>query len=115
MAVRRRFGDRFRGERASSARAVLDEELLAEVLRQPLRDQARISVAYAAGREARYDPNGVTRIALSPRDPRIRPDRYGSRCKMQKFPTGRFHNPVPALRNAQRHREATKMQYSSRT
>src|SRR5690348_6846777 len=66
------------------------------MLRQPLSDQARIGVAYAAGREAGYDPNGVGRIALSPRGPRVSRDRDGSRCKMKEIPTGCFHSLVPA-------------------
>jgi hypothetical protein len=38
VAVRRRFGDCFGGKRAAGARAILDDKLLAKVLRQPLGD-----------------------------------------------------------------------------
>ena len=49
IAVRRRTHDRLGGDIAAGARPVLDDELLAEPLRQPLTDQARDDVGRAAG------------------------------------------------------------------
>ena len=51
VAVRRRPHDRLGGEICAGARPVLDDELLAEPLRQPLADQAREDVGQAAGRK----------------------------------------------------------------
>src|SRR5262249_51944135 len=64
VAVRRRFCDHFCRERAAGAGSIFDDELLAEVLRQPLTDQARIGVVDAAGRKARYDPYRPCRVVL---------------------------------------------------
>ena len=56
ISVGRRFGDVLGGERASRARPVLDDKLLAKVLRKPLRNQPRIGVGYAAQRKAGPSP-----------------------------------------------------------
>ena len=52
VAVRLRLRDRLRREIAAGAWTVLDDELLAQMFRQPLADQAGISVVDAAGRKA---------------------------------------------------------------
>ena len=44
---------------SAAAGAVLDDELLAEPLEQPLADQARHDVVHAAGGEADNETNGV--------------------------------------------------------
>ena len=49
MAVGGRTRDRLSGDVARSARSVLNDEWLAEALRQPLTNQAREDVARAAG------------------------------------------------------------------
>ncbi len=51
VAVGRRVHDRFGGDVAAGAGAVLDDELLAEPVRQPLRHQPRHDVERAAGGE----------------------------------------------------------------
>ena len=101
VAVGRRFGDSFRGESASGAGAIFDEELLAEMLRQPLADQACIGVVYTPWRKAGYDPNRMGRIAFCFRRPRVRSDRDGARCKTTKVSSGQSHYFAPALRNVQ--------------
>ena len=53
VAVRRRAHDRLGADIAAGARPVLDDELLAEPLRQPLTDQARDDVGRAAGGQSR--------------------------------------------------------------
>ena len=52
VAVRGRAHDRLGGDIAAGARPVLDDELLAEPLRQPLTHQAREDVGRAAGGES---------------------------------------------------------------
>jgi hypothetical protein len=52
VAVRRRVDDIVRGNAAAGARPVLDDELLAEMIRQPLAHQACAYVGRARGREA---------------------------------------------------------------
>jgi hypothetical protein len=64
VAVRLRLRDRLRREIAAGAWTVLDDELLAEMFRQPLADQAGISVVDAAGRKAGQDPRRMGRIVL---------------------------------------------------
>ena len=49
VAVRGRSHDRLGGDVAAGARPVLDDELLAEALRQPLTGQTRNQVASATG------------------------------------------------------------------
>ena len=49
IAIRRRAHDRLGADIAAGARPVLDNELLAEPLRQPLTHQARDDVGRAAG------------------------------------------------------------------
>ena len=60
VAVGRRAGDELGRDVAGGAGPGLDDELLAELLRQPLRDQARGDVGRAAGRLA--DDEGTGRV-----------------------------------------------------
>ena len=53
VAVRRRTHDRFGADIAAGTRPVLDDEWLAEPLRQPLTDQARDDVGARRRRERR--------------------------------------------------------------
>ncbi len=55
VAVRRRTHDRLGGDIAAGARPVLDDEWLAEPLRQPLTYQTRENVVRAAGGKADDD------------------------------------------------------------
>src|SRR5690349_12853645 len=104
VAVRGSFGDRLGRKSSAGSSAVLDEELLAEMLRQPLGDEPRVGVIYTAWREARYDPNWMRGIVLCPRRARASANGGNGRCKIKKLPTACSHDLAPALRNVQRHR-----------
>ena len=67
IAVRGRAHDRLGGDIAASTRPVLDDERLAEPLRQPLTDQARDDVGRAARRQRRRSsaPAATDRFAPS--------------------------------------------------
>jgi hypothetical protein len=69
IAVRRRPHDHFGADIAAGARPVLDDELLAEPLRQPLPDQARQNVGRAAGGEADNQVHRMPRIGVRSRRP----------------------------------------------
>ena len=73
VAVRSRAHDRLGGDIAACARPVLDDELLAEPLRQPLTDQTREDVVRAAGGKADDDAHRPRRIGLRPSEARSRP------------------------------------------
>src|SRR6266849_2060212 len=57
--------DRIGADIASGTRSVLDDELLAEPLRQPLAHQTRNDVAPAAGRPADNDAHRPRRIGFA--------------------------------------------------
>src|SRR6516162_3342072 len=85
IAVGGRLDRCFDGEVAASAGPVLNDELLAEALRQPLADQAGIQVGHAAGREADDDAHRPRWIGLCLRDTRYRRQRGSARRQMQKI------------------------------
>ena len=91
VAVRRRFHDHFGADIAGGARSVLDDELLAKSLRQPLTHQARDDVGRTTGRKADNDAHRVRRIGFRPRDARHRRERGSARGQMQKSSAGKFH------------------------
>ena len=93
VAVRRRAHDRLGADIAAGARPVLDDEWLAEPLRQPLADQARDDVGAAAGGKADDDAHRPRRIGLRPRDARDGRQRGSARCQMQKSTAGKFMAP----------------------
>ncbi len=70
IAVRRRTHDRLGADIAGGARPVLDDEGLAEPLRQPLAHQTCDDVARAAGGKTDDDAHRPRRIGLRPRDAR---------------------------------------------
>ena len=55
VAIRGRLGDRLGADVAAGAGAVLNDELLAEAIRQPLPHQARLDVGGPAGGKADDD------------------------------------------------------------
>ena len=55
IAIRRRLRDRLGADVAARAGAILDDELLAEPLREPLTHQARLDVGRPAGGKADDD------------------------------------------------------------
>ena len=67
MTVRGRLHERLRGDVAAGARPVIDDELLAKSLRQPLPDQACDDVRRATGRNADDDPHRLRGIGLRDR------------------------------------------------
>ena len=107
VAVRRRFHDDLGADIAAGARSVLDDELLAEPLRQPLTDRrAMMSGAPPAGKPT-IDAHRSRRIGLRPRDARHGRQR-GSACgQMQEFRRGSFiaaHNSLATIiRSPRRH------------
>ena len=68
VAVRRGAHDRLGRDQRVAARAVVDDDLLAHVLRHLLRDDARELVGAAAGRERHEQLDGLVRIALRGRE-----------------------------------------------
>ena len=92
IAVRRRVHDRLGGQVAARSRPVLDEELLAEPLRQRLRQQACRDVDPAAGREADDEADRPCRVGLRSCDPRHRREDGGGACQAQKPATWKLHD-----------------------
>ena len=92
VPVRRRADNRFRRYVAGGARAVLDDDLLTEPLRQPLTDQARTDVSPAAGRESR---RSYVLVASDNRAPAQNAKSPGSAAapgsETQKFSAGKSH------------------------
>src|ERR1041384_7452547 len=66
VAIGRRLGDHLGADVAAGARAILDDELLAEALRQPLTHQARLDVGGPSGRKADDDAHRPRWIGLRP-------------------------------------------------
>src|SRR5262249_35249455 len=94
VAIGRRFHHRLHGDIAARARPVIDDELLAEALRQPLADQPRIDVVRAARREADDDAHRAGRIGLRPHGPRPQRQRPAARGQTQELPTAKCHGPA---------------------
>jgi hypothetical protein len=83
VAIGWRPHDRFGADGTSAAGPVLDDELLAEMLRQPLRHQTRNDVARAGWRERHNHAHRPRRIGLRPCA--AREDRqHGSACCQMK-------------------------------
>ena len=70
VAIGGRTHDRLGGDIAAGTRPVLDDEWLAEPLRQPLAHEAREDVGRAAGSKANDDAHRPRRIGLRPCDAR---------------------------------------------
>ena len=85
VAVRGRPHDRLGGDIAAGSRPVLNDEWLAEPLRQPLTHQARDDVGRAAGAKPTIDAHRPRRIGLRPRDARHGRQRGSARGQMQKL------------------------------
>src|SRR5262249_4819643 len=91
MAVGGRTRHYLGGDLPLRARSILDDEWLAETLRQPLTNQAREDVGWTAGRKADHDPHRPRRVGLRPRDTRHRRQRGGARGQTEKISPGKFH------------------------
>src|SRR5262249_41339292 len=99
MAVGGRARHCLGGDLPLGARPVFDDEWLAETLREPLTDQSRKNVGWAAGRKADHDADRSRRIDLRPREARHGRQRDCTRGQMQKFPAGKFHFEPPYRSN----------------
>src|SRR6516225_1968233 len=91
VAVGARTNDRFNRDIAGSARPVLDDELLAKPLRQPLTDQPRYNVGIPASGKANDPPYRPRWIGLRPSETRHSWQRGSAGGQMQKSTTGNFH------------------------
>jgi hypothetical protein len=99
VAIRRGIYDRFSRDIAASPWSVLDHELLAQTLREPLPNQTSANVVHSSWSKSDYDPYRPYRISLSARD--VRHDRKSSRTssELQKSTTWKFHcSPLDAGR-----------------
>src|SRR5262245_14476134 len=97
VAVGRRPDRSLGGDVAGSAGPILDDDLLAKPLRQPLTHQAADHVLRAAGGKADEQTHRPRRISLRPCDARNH-RQHGSACgQMQKVSTvGKFHFKPPS-------------------
>src|SRR5262245_31343177 len=84
IAVRRRAHDRLGADIVAATRAVFDDELLAEPLREPWSDKPRDNVGCTAGTCGGNDAHRARRIGLRPREPRHRRGRRSAYGQMQK-------------------------------
>ena len=91
MTVRRCFHDDFGADISAAARPVLDDEWLAEPLREPLTDQARGDVGNAASRGRDDDAHRPHRIGLRPSEARYGRQRGSARGQVKKSTAGEFH------------------------
>jgi len=66
VAVGGRPGDDLGGDRGAGAGAVVDDDLLAEILRQPGTEGSREHVGDSPGREPDHEADGFVRIRLCP-------------------------------------------------
>src|SRR5262249_20691976 len=81
---------------AAGARPVLDDDLLAESLRQPRPHDAGDGVGAAACGKADDPAHRPRRIGLRPRETRHGRQRGNARSQMQKFAAGKFHFEPPS-------------------
>src|SRR3954451_22007415 len=83
--------DRLGADIAARAWTVLDEELLTEVLREPLGNQTPGDVICAASRNGNDNTHRPRRIGLRPGFLLQRRERAGAYCQLQEFATVNFH------------------------
>src|SRR5262249_42302667 len=96
IAVRRRIHDGLGGHISGGTRPILDGELLAEPLRQPLSYQACHDVVAPTAGKSKDDAYRARRIALRPRDARHGRQRASAGGEMQKISAGKFHFEPPS-------------------
>src|SRR5262249_47537496 len=90
IAIRSRTDDRLGADVGAATRPVVDDELLAKPLRQPLSHQTRDDVVPAASGSRNDHAHRPRRIDLRPCDARDGRQR-GSAREMQELATGKFH------------------------
>src|SRR5262245_3741610 len=91
IAVRLRPHDRLRADIAARARSIVDNELLAQPLRELLSNQTSYCVGRTARRVADDDAHRPRRIGLRSRGSPHGRQRSSARGKMQKLSAGKFH------------------------
>src|SRR5215472_11263777 len=97
IAIRSRIRGRLRSNIAVRARPVLDNDLLAEPLRQPWAYQTRSNVMPPTRRETNNQTHRPRRIGLRPRNPRQRWQRGNASGPIQKLSAvGKFHGADPS-------------------
>src|SRR6516164_5819951 len=97
VAVWGRLCHDFGADVAGRTRPAIDEELLAEPLRQPLTDKPRDDVGCTTGREANDDVHWTRRIAERICNASQGRKGRSSGCQVQKFTTGQLHGDVPRV------------------
>ena len=97
VAVRRRPHDHLGPDVAGGARPVVDHQRLAELIRQPLSDDARDDVGRAAGREGDDQAHRPRRISLREGDTRDGRQRHSARGQMQEITATKCHDVRPQL------------------
>src|SRR5215472_9132403 len=90
ISVRGRVHDHLGGDIAGSSWSVLDDELLAEPLRQPLSYQACHDVGATGGGKSDNDAHRPRRIGLRPSDARHGRQRSRAGGEMQKISARKF-------------------------
>src|SRR5262249_59950149 len=98
VAICRRTPDRLYTDIATTARTVLDDELLTEALRQPLTNEARSNVVNTTGRKWDNDAHRPRRIGLRPSEARHDRQRGSAGSQMQKISAGKFHSITSSAR-----------------
>src|SRR5262249_14315607 len=97
IPIRRSIHDGLGADIAAGSRPVLDDELLAESLGQPLADQTRSDVGPAARRKADDNAHRPRRIRLRPRDPWQHRRRGTASDEMQKSSPGKIHRVLSRM------------------
>src|SRR5262245_41984747 len=82
-------------EIAARASAVLNIDLLAELLSQLLRHDPREGVGHTTGRKCNHRPHRPRWIGLRPSQARHGRQRGSACCQMQKLSAGKFHFAPP--------------------
>src|SRR6516162_2217907 len=96
VAVRRSMHDGFGRDVAACPGPVVDDERLAESIRQLLTQQPRDDVGRAAGRKTDENAHRPRRIGLRPSETQNGRQRGSARSQMQKSPAGKFHFEPPS-------------------
>ena len=100
IAIRWRLDDRFCADVAACTRTIVDNESLAQALREPLTHQTCKNVVGAAGREWDDDAHRPRRIGLRLCDLRDSRERGNARRQVQETATRKRHDGSPGRRNA---------------
>src|SRR5262249_40513090 len=114
VAVGRRPDRSLGGDVAGSAGPILDEDLLAKPLRQPLTQQAADHILRAAGGKTDDQAHRPRRIGLRPCNSRDSRERGSARCQMEKISAGKFHLNLPSHHSITSSARASNVEGTSR-